>query len=137
MKKSNVILIVTICILCSCKSSTKKEYRVQNATDVEIRIETTDGKSYTVLESGSGACASTDGNSIFIPPLADKDSVVFVYEGNRYLEISKTGHSYLNLDCYEFIDNERDEAFSKSYPVYVFLLTEDYIMSLPEVEPAE
>lgn len=73
----------------------------------------------------------------YLPEFFNGDSVIFQYKGKMYIEKSKTGNSCLNLDCYKYLREDRDEAFSVSYSVYYFYITDDYIVSLPEYKQAE
>ena len=80
---------------------------------------------YGAISNGNGDGSNASVNQQFT------DGIVFSYKGKFYVEKSKTGNSCLNLNCYE-CESVGNKKISWYY--YFFYLTEEYILSLTEVE---
>ena len=134
-----VVSIFIALLFNSCGSSddvTRHIARNQTDTTIRIALSVADIDNEThflccgVVELGvNEAFLVFDDDGNVTPPFADADSIVFVYRGRLFVERSRTGNSYLNLDAYTQVHEAVQE--------FHFSITEEYILSLPEIQRPE
>jgi hypothetical protein len=139
MKKSIFILsIIIAAIFSSCKDTEVTWYSIQNSTNdtVVVNLILNGSRLY-----GSRALPSDDTmNFLDSNPNTphgnpfDAD-VHLIYKGKEYVENSLTGNSIRHKDAYQYTKTNDGKGANANY--YYFYITEEYILSLPEVVATE
>ncbi|MDR2840115.1 MAG: hypothetical protein LBV75_02460 [Paludibacter sp.] len=127
--------IIIIAVFSSCEKKYElTNYAIQNDTNDTVSVILTLNKSHSVDYLFSGAVVNyisgivggaKDHNNPF-----DAETHL-VYKGKEYAENSLTGNSIRHKDAYRYTKTLTSTKGSSNY--YYFYITEEYILSLPEV----
>jgi hypothetical protein len=132
MKKYFFFLFVAI-IMVSCNSKKGSSFYIINDTNNLVLIEDIEHPSRIPLLKPQDRHFMTSSQKI-TDNFGEKGAII-MYQGQKYLEKSYKGSSFLNLKNYVFT-GKYNGTFNPDYVIseFDFKITEDYIFSLPKVE---
>ena len=138
MKQLIFLLAVTItAIFSSCEKYEITEYAGINDTNDSVTVILIEKKGYSIIHLLPEQTRTfyVEGSNIGGHSNPFDAETHFVYKGKEYVENSLTGNSIRHKDAYKYDDTYKDKKGSVNY--YYFHITEEYILSLPEMPKTE